>query len=306
MTSTSPRQTACTGPFKRWNSAGFSAIGSSTMNSAPQVFDRALYIDRQHSASGEALTLLHQRVSEELSDRLMLINRSFEQTLLIAPQAAHFAKDLGETGKCGAIECRAPVASDNLNLPTASCNAIISLLDLHGVNDVPGYMAQVSNALEPDGLALFAFFAGETLRELREAWLHAEQQLTGGASPRVAPMIDLREAGGLLQRAGLALPVADVDRASVRYPDAMSLMREVKKLGFNNCLSGRTKHFTTPSLVMQAAMAYPADADGRITATIEIAWAAAWKPHPSQQQPLKPGSAKARLADALKVDEGKL
>jgi hypothetical protein len=127
--------------------------------------------------------------------------------------------------------------------------------------------------------------------------------VTGGASPRVAPMIDLREAGGLLQRAGLALPVADVDRVVIRYADAMSLMREIKALGFANCLIGRSKKFLTPGMLFQAATDYPAQADGRIAATIEIAWAMAWKPHASQQQPLKPGSAKARLADALKVDE---
>ena len=144
------------------------------------------------------------------------------------------------------------------------------------------------------------------MRELREAWLVAEQQVTGGASPRVAPMIDLRETGGLLQRAGLALPVADVDRATLRYSDAMSLMREIKALGFANCMVGRSRRFMTPRLLFQAATSYPSDADGRISATVEIAWAAAWKPHPSQQQPLKPGSAKARLADALKVGEVEL
>ena len=117
-------------------------------------------------------------------------------------------------------------------------------------------------------------------------------------------MIDLRETGGLLQRAGLALPVADVERTTVRYADAMSLMREIKTSGFANCLAGRANGSPRQSLLMQAAMAYPADADGRISATIEIAWAAAWKPHASQQQPLKPGSAKARLADALKVEDG--
>jgi hypothetical protein len=270
---------------------------------APLVFDCSLYLARLKEASGDALRLLDQRVAEDLSDRLIPINRRFEKALIIAPRASGFEVALKRTGKCDVIETQALQANDNLGLKPNSLNAVFSLLDLHAVNDVPGYMAQVSNALLPDGLAMFAFFAGETLRELREAWLDAEQQLTGGASPRVAPMIDLRETGGLLQRAGLALPVADVDRCTLRYANAMTLMREIKTLGLANCLQGRSRKLTSPRLLMQAAMAYPAQADGRITATIEIAWATAWKPHASQQQPLKPGSAKARLADALKVNE---
>jgi SAM-dependent methyltransferase len=291
---------------KRWSFCSLSAIGTFVMNTAPQVFNRALYIERQSHASGDAVGLLDARVAEELLDRLMLINRNFERALVIAPGAEFFMRAIQDTGKFGAVIAQEASVSDNLHLAPASFNAVISLLDLHSVNDVPGYMAQVSNALEPDGLAMFAFFAGESLRELREAWLVAEQQVTGGASPRVAPMIDLRESGGLLQRAGLALPVADVDRATIRYSDAMSLMREIKALGFANCLVGRSRRFMTPGLLFQAATSYPSDADGRISATVEIAWAAAWKPHASQQQPLKPGSAKARLADALRVGEMKL
>jgi SAM-dependent methyltransferase len=276
------------------------------MTTAPQVFDRALYIARQTSASGEGLALLDTRVAEELQDRISPIIRDFEKALLIAPRAHAFATALKATGKFATLKTQATVSDDNLNLEPKTYDAVISLLDLHAVNDVPGYMAQVSKALQPDGLAVFAFFAGETLRELREAWLEAEQLVTGGVTPRVAPMIDLREAGGLLQRAGLALPVADVDRATIRYADAMSLMREIKTLGLANCLAGRSQKFITPGMLFQAATHYPSESDGRISATIEIAWAMAWKPHPSQQQALKPGSAKARLADALKVDEVKL
>jgi SAM-dependent methyltransferase len=306
MMSTSFRHLLRLATCSRWNTGDLSAIGNSVMNTAPQVFDRAVYLDRQSRASGDAMGLLDARVTEELLDRLLLINRNFEQALIIAPRAEEFAARTQATGKFAALTAQPPSASDDLKLTPSSFNAIISLLDLHTVNDVPGYMAQVANALQPDGLAMFAFFAGESLRELREAWLVAEQQVTGGASPRVAPMIDLRETGGLLQRAGLALPVADVDRATLRYPDAMSLMREIKALGFSNCLTGRVRHLTTPGLLFQAATTYPSDTDGRISVTLEIAWATAWKPHQSQQQPLKPGSAKARLADALKVGEVKL
>jgi SAM-dependent methyltransferase len=276
------------------------------MNTAPQVFNRAVYLERQSRASGEAAGLLDARVTEELLDRLLLINRKFERALVIAPRVQDFAARMQSTGKFAEVMAQQPSVSDDLKLTPSSFNAVISLLDLHTVNDVPGYMAQVANALQPDGLAVFAFFAGESLRQLREAWLVAEQLVTGGASPRVAPMIDLRETGGLLQRAGLALPVADVDRATLRYSDAMSLMREIKALGFSNCLSARVHHLTTPGLLFQSATTYPSDSDGRISVTLEIAWATAWKPHASQQQPLKPGSAKARLADALNVGEVKL
>jgi SAM-dependent methyltransferase len=276
------------------------------MTSAPQVFDRAPYLARQNNASGEALALLDKRVVEELLDRISLIKRDFETATVIAPRVASFLAALLATGKFKSLAPSMPTANDDLQLAPQSQNAIISLLDLHSINDVPGYMAQVARALKPDGLAIFAFFAGETLRELRETWLEAEQKITGGVSPRVAPMIDLREAGGLLQRAGLALPVADVDRATLRYPDAMSLMREIKSMGFANCLRGRSQTLITPAMLFQVATTYPADPDGRISATVEIAWAMAWKPHSSQQQPLKPGSAKARLAEALNVGEVKL
>lgn len=268
------------------------------MTTAPQVFNRALYLARQAKATGDGKSLLQARVLDELLDRLALINRTFDHAVVIGPE---FAPALRASGKFGALDVRAASLDDNLALPAGSTNAVISLLDLQTVNDVPGYMAQVANALKPDGLALFAFFAGDSLRELREAWLAAEQAMRGGASPRVAPMIDLREAGGLLQRAGLALPVADVDRVTLRYGEALALMREIKSLGYANCLHGRSHGLTTPRLLFEAATACEADADGRIAMTIEIAWATAWKPHASQQQPLKPGSAKARLADALKV-----
>lgn len=250
--------------------------------------------------------MLDTRIAEELQDRISLINRSFETSVLIAQRPQGFADALKATGKFNHLDIQLPSSDDNLRLKSETYNAVISLLDLHAVNDVPGYMAQVARALQPDGLAVFAYFAGETLRELREAWLEAEQQVTGGVTPRVAPMIDLRETGGLLQRVGFALPVADVDRVTLRYADATSLMREIKALGFANCLSGRSRKFISPGMLFQATTYYPSQIDGRIAATIEIAWATAWKPHSSQQQPLKPGSAKARLSDALRVDEVKL
>lgn len=271
------------------------------------IFNRELYLARQKSARGEAMHLLDQRVADELQDRLAVINHQFERVLLIAPRAQPFAAVLAASGKTGTITQLSPQVADNLSLPHGQYDAAVSLMDLHTVNDVPGYLAQVSACLKPDGLAMFAFCAGDTLRELRQAWLAAETATTGGVSPRVAPMIDLREAGGLLQRAGLALPVADMDHMTLRYADALSLMREVKALGFANALIGRNRNVVSRRLMLAVFDAYAAehvDADGRIRATLDIAWAMAWKPHPSQQQPLKPGSAKARLADALKIKPG--
>jgi hypothetical protein len=275
------------------------------MNTVPQVFDRALYLARQARASGEAAALLDARVAEELTDRLSVVNRAFDKALLIAPRPEMSRVAL----TCGTVAVKLPVASDDLALPVHAYQLVVSLLDLHAVNDVPGYMAQVASALVPDGLAMFAFFAGDTLRQLRESWLIAEQEIMGGASPRVAPMIDLRETGGLLQRAGLALPVSDIDRLPLRYADALALMREIKSLGLSNCLTGRSHNATSRRMLLRAAEIYTrdfAETDGRIPATVDIAWAMAWKPHSSQQKPLKPGTAKARLADALKVSEEKL
>lgn len=292
-------------------SGGFSAIASSIMSGTvsgpavipPPLFDRQLYLRRQASANATLAAELDRRLTEDLVDRMSVVNRVFDRTLLIAVRPAAATAGLEATGKFARVDHAPPVASDNLGLKNENYDSIISLMDLHAVNDVPGYLAQVAEALKPDGLAVFAFFAGDTLRELREAFLVAEQEMTGGATPRIAPMIDLREAGGLLQRAGLALPVADLDRLPLRYGEAMTLMQDIRLLGFSNCLLDRNKNLTSPILLLRAAAIYAerfADGDGRLPATVEIAWAMAWKPHPSQQQPLKPGSAKARLADALR------
>ena len=306
MVSTVSRQASLVRRKSRWSLGGFSAIGSSIMAGAPLVFDRQVYRARLNRASGDGWSVIGQRLNGELSDRLSVINRQFDKTLIIAPYAEQHIDVLQATGKCGEIIGQPPATSDELDLVPHSLNLVVSLMDLHSINDVPGYLAQIAGALRPDGLAMLAFFAGDTLRELREAWLMAEQDVTGGASPRVAPMIDLKETGGLLQRAGLALPVADMDRVTLRHGDALLLMREIKNLGLSNCLIGRNERMTSKRLLLAAAQHYQtanAGADGRVMATVEIAWAMAWKPHASQQQPLKPGSAKVLLADALGIGQ---
>ena len=274
----------------------------------PLIFDRQLYLARQQKASGtNAALVVH--IAEDLADRLSVINHQFEKVLLIAQNAEAFATVLKGSGKCIAIDIRQPSARDDLNLVAGTYDAVFHLMDIHCVNDVPGTLAQCSRALKPDGLFMMVGFAGETLAELREAWLSAESEISGGASLRIAPMISTREMGGLLQRAGLALPVSDVDHATLRYGSALALMREIKTFGFSNPLVERRKHFTSQRMLAFAVSYYQqrfADSDGRVRATLDVLWALAWKPHESQPKPLKPGSATARLADVLaKLDDNK-
>ncbi len=242
-------------------------------------------------------------VAAELGDRLSIILKRFPKALVIAQNPQVAAETLRLVGGVEKLDVLAPLMGDEVELPGSDYDAIFSLLDLHCVNDVPGHLAQLARGLKPDGLLLVAFFAGDTLFELRESWLQAEIEVTGGVSPRVAPMIGVRELGGLMQRAGLALPVADVDRTIVRYADAFALMGEVKSFGYSNPLQGRSSKLVSKRFISKVAQHYQthfADEDGRVRATLEIAWAMAWKPHESQPKPLKPGSASHRLADILK------
>jgi SAM-dependent methyltransferase len=280
-----------------------------TGNAPPPLFDRALGAERARRKRKAEPCILTTTIAEELADRLSFVNRRFGNTCLIAAEPDAIAARLTATGQVAEIETRLPAAGDDLGLPLQRYDALFSVLDLQGFNDVPGALIQMRRALKPDGLLLACLFAGETLTELRQSWLAAESAVSGGASPRVAPMIDVRELGALLQRAGLALPVADLDRTIVRYADAVALIHEIREIGLSNTLTGRARRFTRREAMAVAVSHYQrnfADADGRIRATVEIAWLTGWAPHESQQQPLKPGSAKARLADALKVDEKKL
>jgi SAM-dependent methyltransferase len=269
----------------------------------PKLFDRQVYLARQQKASA-AQTPLLDHVAEDLAERLSVITHQFADVLVIAPEAGPFAAVLRASGKCGTIATRAPALADDLGLPPLSFDLVISLLDLHCVNDVPGTLAQCARALRPDGLLISCCFAAETLQELRQSWLAAESATVAGASLRVAPMIGVREMGGLLQRAGLALPVADVDHLTLRYADALALMCEIKAFGFANPLLERRKCFTSQRILALAVQDYQqnySDADGRVRVTLDLLWAMAWKPHESQPRPKKPGSATARLADILKT-----
>lgn len=253
--------------------------------------------------------ILATSVAAELAERLEPITRHFENACLITADPDPVAAALLASGKITNLKIIEPAASEVLALEAETYDAIFSLFDLHLVNDVPGALIQLRRALKPDGLLMACLFASQTLAELRQSWLEAEEQVTGGVSPRVIPMIDVRELGGLLQRADLALPVVDIDRTIVRYPDAIALVHEIHALGLSNPMTGRSRKPVTRNLFGEAASIYQqkfSDEDGRVRATIEVAWATGWAPHESQQKPLKPGSAKFRLADELKVPETKL
>jgi len=275
----------------------------------PETFDRALYLQRLGRRRVGMDHALAEAIASALEERLSEISRQFDEALILSPYADLLAKRIAATGRMGGITPMVPPMADTLALAAGSHDAILDILDLHCVNDVPGRLAQVRRALRPDGLYLACFFGGETLTELRQAWIEAELEVAGQVSPRVAPMIDVRVAGALLQRAGLALPVIDVDRTKLCYGDAMALMHEVSRLGLSNALAARSRLPVTRRLLAAAVSHYQsrnAGEDGRVAATLELLWLTAWSPHESQPRPLKPGSAARRLADALGTSETRL
>jgi len=202
----------------------------------------------------------------------------------------------------------AAVVADEEALPfrDASLDLVVSALALQFVNDLPGTLIQIRRTLKPDGLLLAALIGGESLTELRVAFAEAEAEIEGGVSPRVVPFADLRDLGALLQRAGFALPVTDVDRVTVRYASPLALMHDLRRMGAGNVLTARRRTPLRRSTLLRVLEIYAerfADPDGRIRATFEIVWLSGWAPHESQQKPLRPGSAQTRLADALRAQE---
>jgi hypothetical protein len=180
---------------------------------------------------------------------------------------------------------------------------------LQNVNDLPGALVQIRRALRPDGLFMGCFMGGQSLHELRAVLAEAEEEIMGGVSPRVAPFVDLRDLGALLQRAGFALPVTDVDTLTVRYDHLFALAHDLRAMAATNILALRDRRGISKTVLLRAAEIYQqkfSDSDGRIRATFDLVWLSGWSPHESQQKPLQPGSAKMRLADALKTKEGKL
>jgi len=285
-------------------------------------FDRRLWRARRERAAstlGEADFLLVETV-ERICERLGDVNRTFSTSAVIGAGSGEMAHALLERFGIGSVlqldaspamariaARRAPhaktVVADEEALPLAEAglDLIVAPLTLHWTNDLPGSLIQMRRALKPDGLLLAALFAGETLKELRAALTQAEIDTTGGLSPRIAPMADLRDLGGLLQRAGFALPVADRETVPVTYSDPIRLMRDLRSMGESNVMRERHKAPMRRDTLARALELYAgtADAEGRVTATFEIAFLHGWAPDASQPKPLRRGSAKMRLADAL-------
>jgi SAM-dependent methyltransferase len=284
---------------------------------SPLIFDRALIrARRRRAASIGPATFLLDRVADDLADRLAVVLRRFDLALDLGSPGDAVRTALARLGSIGNIvsagmvlEAIAPcVVADEEALPfrDGAFDLVVSALSLQFVNDLPGTLVQIRRTLKPDGLFLAALIGGDTLTELRQSFAAAESEIEGGVSPRVAPFADLRDLGALLQRAGFALPVTDVDRVTVRYDTAFALMHDLRRMGATNALLDRRRSPLKRATLMRMAEIYAerfADADGRVRATFEIVWLSGWVPHPSQQQPLKPGSAKSRLADALGARE---
>ena len=266
----------------------------------PRIFDRKTYAQRRMRATGDPF--LAVEAAEGLAERIGAVNRRFARALDLnaRPESHAVLAPLADTWtktSFGAVDEEAlPFAPETFDL-------IVSVLSLHAVNDLPGALVQIRRALKPDGLFLAALFGGETLRELRESFMAGESETTGGISPRISPFADVRDLGGLLQRAGFALPVADVERTTVRYASFGKLVSDLRALGETNALAERRKRPLRKD-TLAAAMAHysanHADSEGRIAATFDVIYLSGWAPHESQQKPLAPGSAKTRLADALK------
>ncbi|EKF40453.1 type 11 methyltransferase [Nitratireductor indicus C115] len=280
------------------------------------LFDTDLIIARKKRAkqhTDEGAAFLMKRAAEDLAERLSTVDRHFEKAAAIfclTPHAADALKESGKVDTVSRVEAD-PIlldgegvvaAPETLPLEPQSLDLAVSLLTLHETNDTPGMLAQIRKALKPDGLFLGAMAGAGTLQELREALLHAETELSGGAAPRVSPFADIRDVGGLLQRAGFALPVADLETLTVRYANMFDLMRDLRAMGATSALRARSRKPASRALFIRAAQIYAerfADPDGRIRATFNIVWISGWAPHASQQKPLAPGSAKISLKDVL-------
>jgi len=296
--------------------------------SAPLLFDRALHRKRlDRAASGfAAADFLQRRAALDLIERLEVIMRDFPVAVDLSARKGALREALGDSPAADRIGVlieadlsaamlagrtgpRLVADEERLPFAPASLDLVVSTLGLHWTNDVVGALIQIRRALKPDGLFLGAFLGGSTLTELRQALTDAEGEILGGAGSRVSPFADSRDAAGLLQRAGFTLPVADVDRVNVSYEHPLKLLADLRAMGETNVLADRHPRALTRALLARASELYAerfAGPDGRVSATFEIVTLTGWAPHASQQQPLQPGSAKMRLADALGVVEHRL
>ncbi len=272
------------------------------MTQPPRLTDRAQLARNRARIRDEAL-FLHEIAADQLQERLKEVNRSFTDVAVVTGAPALWAARFP-----GA---RVVADNDRLDLPQGAHDLVIHAMALHWADDPVGQMVQCRRALRPDGLFLGVTPGGQTLSELRIALAQAETSLRGGLAPRVAPMAEIRDLGGLIQRAGLAQPVADSDSYTVTYRDLPALMRELRAMGEGNALATRDRRPLRRAVLDEAARLHaqsfpdPDDPD-RIRATFELIYLSGWAPHESQQKPLRPGSAQARLAEALDTAEGTL
>lgn len=263
----------------------------------PQITDRAALARNRARAERDAL-FLQEHAADELQERLIEVNRTFTSVAIV-------------TGFPDFWAARYPDATiiaddETLDLEPQSYDLILHTMCLHWANDPVGQLVQTRHALKPDGLLLCTFLGGQTLHELRASLAEAEAVIAGGLSPRIAPMGEIRDLGGLLQRAGFALPVADATPLTASYANAFHLMHDLRKMGENNALAQRIKHATRRNVLTEAACIYAENfrnAENRVDATFEFITLTGWAPADSQPQPLRPGSAKTRLADALNTEE---
>lgn len=283
------------------------------MDTLPRVFDRSLVrrrLERAFALGPEPFLL--ERVADDMFDRLGTVKRRFDLALDIATPTDAVSRGLATHPAVGRMLAArsllqgggVSIIADEEMLPIGgqTLDLVVSALALQNVNDLPGVLAQIRRVLRPDGLLLAAMIGGSSLTELRQSFAVAEAEVTGGLSPRVSPFVDVRDLGSLLQRAGFALPVTDVDRVMVRYASPFALFTELRRMGATNALAERRKVPLKRAVLMRAAEIYAerfSDPDGRVRATFDIVWLSGWAPHESQQKPLRPGSARMRLADAL-------
>jgi SAM-dependent methyltransferase len=277
---------------------------ASNPNVAPLLFDRALLRARQNRALRiEPAAFLLDRVAEDMEERLHAVLRDFSDVAEIWTPGELLRKPSRDRFKSITQIKLEQSGQEILPLQPESLDLVVSALAFQFINDLPGVLTQIRRALRPDGLLLAAMIGGDTLSELRQSFAAAEAECEGGVSPRVAPFADLRDVGALLQRAGFALPVTDVDRVVVRYDSAFALMQDLRRMGATNVLVERRRTPTRRATLLRMAQIYAerfSDADGRIRATFDVIWLSGWAPHESQQKPLKPGSAKAGLAEAVR------
>lgn len=269
------------------------------MNQPPQLFDRKALLLHRARAAKVPETVLHEQATLEVSERLNEVNRRFTMPAIVGPMAAFWAEQLG-------LEAILAEDDEVLTLAPETHDLAIHALSLHHANDPVGQLIQLRRALKPDGLMIAVMFGGGTLQELRSSLAEAEVALHGGLSPRVTPMGDLRDLGALLQRAGFALPVADTVPLTLAYRDLPALARDLRGMGETNCQAARLRRGADRALFAKTEDIYRehhSDAEGRLLARFEMIFLTGWSPGPDQPQPLRPGSATAKLADALGATE---